>query len=51
LIQYVNSAALQRGKLIFGLVLVVRYVLYAGLAGGFALIAHSAKKLQQIEKI
>jgi hypothetical protein len=51
LIQYVNSAALQRSRLVFGLVLVVRYALYAGLAGGFALIAHSAKKLQQIEKI
>lgn len=50
-IQYVNSAALQRGRLVFGLVLVVRYALYAGLAGGFALIAHSAKKLQQIERI
>jgi hypothetical protein len=51
LIQYVNSAALQRTRLVFGLVLVIRYILYAGLAGGFALIAHSAKKLQQIEKI
>ncbi len=51
LIQYVNSAALQRGRIVFGLLLVVRYILYAGLAGGFALIAHSAKKLQQIEKI
>lgn len=51
LIQYVNSAALQRGRLVFGLLLIIRYILYAGLAGGFALIAHSAKKLQQIEKI
>jgi len=51
LIQYVNSAAFPRGHLEFGLILVIRYLLYAGLAGGFALIAHSAKKLQQIEKI
>lgn len=51
LTQYVNSAALQSSKLEFGAILVVRYVLYAGLAGGFMLIAHSAKKLQQIEKI
>jgi hypothetical protein len=51
MIQYVNSAAFQRSKLEFGLVLVVRYLLYAGLAAGFGLIAHSAKKLQQIEKI
>jgi hypothetical protein len=51
LIQYVNSAAFPQRKLIFGAVLVIRYVLYAGLAAGFVLIAHSAKKLQQIEKI
>lgn len=51
LIQYVNSASLQRGRFVFGVVLVLRYTLYACLAAGFALIAHSAKKLQQIEKI
>jgi hypothetical protein len=31
--------------------LTIRYLLYAGLAAGFVLIASSAKKLQQIEKI
>jgi hypothetical protein len=51
LIQYVNSAALPGGKLVFGLLLTIRYLLYAGLAAGFVLIASSAKKLQQIEKI
>lgn len=51
LLQYVNSASLQRGRLVLGGWLFVRYVLYAGLAAGFGLIAHSAKKLQQIEKI
>jgi hypothetical protein len=51
LIQYVNSAALPSERLDFSLLLVLRYVLYGGLATGFAIIAHSAKKLQQIEKI
>jgi hypothetical protein len=51
LIQYVNSANLQQGRFIFGAVLVMRYMLYACLAAGFGLVAHSAKKLQQIEKI
>jgi hypothetical protein len=51
LVQYLNSASTQRGRLILGGVLVIKYILYACLAAGFALIAHSAKKLQQIEKI
>jgi hypothetical protein len=51
LIQYVNSANLQPGRFVLGYVLLMRYILYACLAAGFLLIAHSAKKLQQIEKI
>jgi hypothetical protein len=51
LIQYVNSANLQQERFEFGLVLVMRYALYGCLAAGFGLIASSAKKLQQIEKI
>jgi hypothetical protein len=51
LLQYVNSASTERLRLVLGGVLVIRYLLYAAMAGGFALIAHSAKELQQIEKI
>ena len=51
LIQYVNSATLQPTHLVLGGLLIVKYILYATLASGFAIIAQSAKKLQQIEKI
>lgn len=49
--QYITSANTDRGRLVLGGLLVVRYLLYGGLAIGFILIAQSAKKLQQIEKI
>ena len=51
LIQYLNSINTQPGRLLFGSMLLIRYCLYACSAGGFILIAQSAKKLQQIEKI
>lgn len=51
IIQYINSANPVRGHLVLNGVLVVRYLFYAGLIAGFALLANGAKKLQQIEKI
>jgi hypothetical protein len=51
LLQLINSANTHRGRLIFGSVLVARYVFYLTISLGFVLVGRSAKKLQQIEKI
>jgi hypothetical protein len=51
LLQYLSSVSPPRGRLIIGSSLLLRYLLYACLAGGFLLIGNAAKKLQQIEKI
>jgi hypothetical protein len=51
LLQYINSANTNRGRLIFGSELLMRYALYATISAGFLLVGSSAKKLQQIEKI
>jgi hypothetical protein len=50
-LQYVNTVNPQRGHLVLGAVLVIRYIVYICMAAGFGLIGSSAKKLQQIEKI
>lgn len=51
LLQYLSSVNPPTGRLILGTSLLLRYLLYACLAGGFGLIGSGAKKLQQMEKI
>ena len=50
LLQYVNSANVFRGELVLNGILLIRYVLYFGLALGFGLVGYGAKRLQRIEQ-
>jgi hypothetical protein len=51
LLQYSASVHPPQDRLIIGTSLLLRYILYGCLAGGFCLLGRSAKKLQQIEKV
>jgi hypothetical protein len=51
LMQFVNTVNTERGRLLLGSTFLFRYLAYLIMVGGFAVIAKSAKKLQQIEKV
>ncbi|MCA9334504.1 hypothetical protein KC963_05630 [Candidatus Saccharibacteria bacterium] len=51
LLQCLNSIHAGHDNLVFGGVLLTRYLLYASVAAGFVLLGNGAKQLSQIEKV